>query len=36
METAGQIFYAVLAFFWIEYLWEAYLSWRQRRVLWSD
>lgn len=28
----GSIFYGVLAFAWLEFLWEAYLSHRQRRV----
>ena len=26
------IFYGVLAFAWVEFLWEAYLSYRQRKI----
>ncbi len=30
--TPEGIFFAVLAFSWLEYLWEAYLSYRQRAI----
>lgn len=32
MMDAESIFYAVLAFSWVEYLWEAYLGARQRTI----
>ncbi len=27
-----QIFWAVLGFMWVEFLWEAFLSYRQRKI----
>ncbi len=32
VSTASAIFYAVLAFSWVEYLWSAYLGSRQRKI----